>query len=431
MSRSNRPTVNVPLPPDQDLSSQEEDQLIQETAKHMKSFEGHALVKLQMPDYSKCKVNMPNGLRSHAAEVQEMSRVVNGMSTAPLETLPVIKSISELIQDMSHLGDNPDTGQPNCAVAFTKFGTEMLERGHSVSFEPPVSVPEVKMDSSEAPANVNTDDIAEMIRERARRHLQAANFDPWQTHEFQQLIDNFPVPTYFFRHNMDQDNLYEMLRSRQVRLPLMPASLESELLRESGNWPYQYRRTDGVVEEKVYNFPPCSLAQRSRCIAQSSFLMSTLDGLDAPMVPVSLMFVEEWKHFLRTGYPVESGQSWQPRPCILCCRAMLVDWVMFLRVNSMFGFPTHKQSGFEWRTDQVMQFYRNLKGGQDGYAEQFMLDPQPSFKESIIESVVKVNAALLKCRKDSKGRRFIDQSALLWKGPSVPTPHVGEPVSIF
>lgn len=139
------------------------------------------------------------------------------------------------------------------------------------------------------------------------------------------------------------------------------------------------------------------------------------------------MFPPEYEIFLKTGAtPVGT------RPCILCCRYLLVDYVLMCRELLMLGrqgniVPCEDQP-WTMKETQIMQIYYNSMDVINGYYNQYCIIPNA--REPLIQPLVQLNRLSLKGYK-FKNRWMIDQSAIVWKAPSAPVPLLGESVQRF
>lgn len=359
----------------------------------------------------------------------------------PLEDMPVIQSIQQLIHDNPHMQSNPATGQPNCEAACNKFLNDMKSLGHNIELQHHTNnnnnTTKKKSSSTTATTDLvlgsednNNNNNAVDIK---KSHKNCSDVIPWQFVVFTEKIRKLHVPNWYFNdstlsneaiielNKKDQDTFNNLLRRGVLALPEQNTIIENELLTEAGEWkhikpPYT-----------LYYFPSCSLGLE--CIGQSeSLLIGKLKGLTSPIKLTQVMYIDEYKTLLKTN----STSHIPPRPCVLCCRYLLADWVTFLRANQMQGKTgIHKMhSAFEYKSDQVHQFYRNPQDCVNGYAKQFMLPAKP--KEPIIESIVTLNLCQLECKTHPiNGRRYIDQSSLFYVPPPLPQPRVGENLQTF
>lgn len=384
---------------DMDISSQEEDNKAKHNTnkKQQQQVKIHTVIKA--PKQAANTGNLPPPPNLHLARFEAI----------PVNELPVIKNIRELVLEYPHMQSDPITGQPNCTDALNKFNTEMKTLNHEIEAK-------VMLLQDELPIPKPS--------EIQKKHFESAN--TWQLDVFKDKLRRLPIPQLIFHDpnssdeelfsmfKMPQEDLVKMLRSEALRLPIASAQLESDLLRESGTWSH-------LVTKRIYNFPPCMWGPE--CMTYSK-LVGKIQGLDKPMILTQFMFEEEYTAFIQGG---RSGNI-PPRPCVLCCRDSLADWIVYLRAEKLKG-TTSSSIRFQNPEKEIHQFYRNQQNCENGYDSNFMLPVK--IGEPIIESIVTLNSSLLRCDTLINGRRRIDQSALLWKHAKLPEPKSGETMKNF
>ena len=325
----------------------------------------------------------------------------------PVDQLPVIKSIQQVVLEFPHM--QTTAGSPNCEAACNKFAMDMKTLGHVIELkEPELS---------------SADQTAFQIK---TRHLQQSEIVPWNQPVFYERIYRLTVPNWYYNdgtcsyekllemNRMDQAALHQMVRDRVIELPEQGADLENELLCEAGEWSHP-------ATNKIYVFPAC---QYGLCCVTQQELVHELKGLDRPMTLMQIMYRQEYKQFLKFGVLPTMPQ----RPCVLCARQALGEYVTTLRADRMHG-ASNKGQNFQDLSKQVLQWYRNPQNTANGYDQNFMLPAQQH--EPIIHPVVTLNLAQLECKQLANGRRHIDQSSLLYVEPQEPRPGVGEQLSAF
>lgn len=390
---------SLPSDDPMDISSQEEDNL-KSSKPSASNKQSTALIKppKQLANIGNFNAPMDLGLAHY--------------QTIPLDEMPVITSINNLVKDFPHMLTDPETKLPNCEDACNKFLTDSKTMGCEVELR-----------------TLNSDLSSSKLSllQVQKNHLQASETCPWQLTAFLEKLSRVPVPQFYFNdqtstneellhiNQQSQTTLNQMLRTGVLQLPIAPVVLENELLHEAGEWRHH-------KNGQTYHFPPCSFGED--CLA-NKHLVGKIAGLNKPMILMQFMFLEEYWEFYQ-----HQKSSFPPRPCVLCCRDSLGDFVTFLRANQMQGKQLMTQRAqFELKSDQVMQFYRNLQGQENGYDSHFMLPTK--LGEPIIESILTLNTCMLKCVTLETGRRRIDQSALIWHPPKNPVPRVGESLRHF
>jgi hypothetical protein len=338
----------------------------------------------------------------------------------PVDELPVIKSIQDVIKNFPHMQSNPETGEPNCLLACNKFQNDMKTLGHEIELKakPTTTTNELTLSSSNKTAF-----------EIKKYHATSSEIIPWQIPVFETKIRRLTVPNWYFddgtatpeelmkSNKLTQEQFHSLLRKGVFALPELKADMESELLGEAGAWTH-------IRTGQEYYFPPCK--NGFECIGYTH--VGKMKGLEKPMILMQILFPQEYTHFMKTTF---LSNSTPKRPCVLCCRDALGDWVTALRADKMQGGTGMIIVGqnFQDESKQVLQFYSNPKNQDNGYAAEFMLHAQPN--EPIIESLVTLNLSLLECKSLSNGRRRIDQSALFYKSPIQPKPQLGETLQNF
>ncbi len=270
-------------------------------------------------------------------------------------------------------------------------------------------------------------------------HLQSAAATPWEDvllkEKFQQLaIPNFYNTSNALDEDITQEKLQRMLRRGQLQLPYLTAQHESELLAEAGTFRHRNGRT--------YDFPPCKRGKECVCM---QFL---LPNQARPFVLTAMMYPDEYKQFLaRNTKPAVT------RPCVLCLRYTLVDWVVYTR-SLKLSASTQNQTdteqmepcGMTLPTDSVKQstdteersspfdvyqLYYNLSDCEGGYYKEYLLQAEPS--ESIIQPICRLNLSFLRVQQASPGnaRLVVNQNALIWSPPPSVTARVGESLQHF
>jgi hypothetical protein len=207
----------------------------------------------------------------------------------------------------------------------------------------------------------------------------------------------------------DDHLLAQQLKTRQKVLPLMTASLESELLQQAGLWPNPLRY--GELTE----YPRCMNLER--CVAT---LFPLRGAPPQGLILMSFMYEHEMEVFRHSGTaPME------PRPCVLCCRKHVASFILSLRPN--MKRVDEVDGGF------VCQVVRNLVDCEGGYSSVHTFQPALDRWEGLVSPVVGFNTFCLRVVSDPAqgGRLRVDQSALIWRKPPPLRARVGETVQDF
>ena len=374
---------------------------------------------------------------------------LNGLELSegiPENKLPIMRDMKDLVKDYRHMGYNSKTGTPLCQTVYNKWIVEQNKNGDSISLGPipqstkedpseqedgtaliPVRKKKLEKESEKPLRLRSMNKTAKAIR---YEHIQLADVNPWQIPEFNRLRAKIIVPHFYFTGLLGTDNdrlepytqeqLNQMLREKKLKLPVQQADLESLLLAEAGVHIYEDPQTGEQISR---NFPGCSLDDECFGMKLGTKLV---EGLTEPIKLMSMMFAEQYSEFIEKGTVPE-----QRLPCVLCCRSTLSELIHFLRANRMQGKEGTMRAtgGFQWKTNQVFQIYRNLRDQEGGYPQSMMLKYNP--KDPVIDGLVELRTSMLYARKNQYGRWFIDQSALKYKRPVLPKPIIGDSLSDF
>lgn len=206
--------------------------------------------------------------------------------------------------------------------------------------------------------------------------------------------------------NLSPQMLGQLLRTRQKRLPLMTAAMESELLQEAGT--FSVPGKPGLVR----TYAPCKRGED--CVARRDHM---LHGPKGGFVLMGFMYEEEYNHFMETGTgPME------PRACVLCLRAHVTSYILSLRHH--FKRVDEVEGGF------VCHCVRNLVDQPGGYNSVDVFRPSPHRWEGLVDPIAAYNVSKLVARKRNQ-RWMVDQSAMVWQKPEVPKPLLAESVQSF
>ncbi len=252
----------------------------------------------------------------------------------------------------------------------------------------------------------------------SKSHLAQSKINPYQCILWKEKFNRLTVPQFYaeqdLSNGLDQQQLNDMLRLNRLELPVMDAGHESLILAQGGIC----TDADGVER----NFPLCSAMDK--CVGCTS----TIPGLTEATILMAMMYEVEYKKFIEQGIaPPGNG-----RLCVLCYRYRLSDWTLYCRDLRMLaqgdGMSQSTNEAWKMKSMQIMQIYFNKVNTQGGYDASFCILPEP--REPIIQPIVRLARTKLFAYKKN-GRTIIDQSALVWKPPTVPVPINGESVKHF
>ena len=263
------------------------------------------------------------------------------------------------------------------------------------------------------------------------QHEKAFHVIPWQQKLLQARLEALPQPMYYPREltmQMSHDQMLSTLRQRQQYLPLLTATLEDALLQEAGV--FGGRDFPACVNgERCESFRWCCRVQGSEKIIPELNNSNSYKGFAC----TSIMFQEEYDAFIADGTIPNCR-----RPCVLCARVTLCDFVMLMRSQKCTtaaddDITTTSTGGglvLLVTRQPVYQLYRNLVDCEEGYFMHSVLLPKP--EEAIIDPVVRpcISAMVLE-RDTTTGRRRYKQNAIRWKAPEQSQPRIGESVSHF
>jgi hypothetical protein len=340
------------------------------------------------------------------------------------DSVPQIKSMSQLVLDNPHMGVG-EKGQPLCEVGAMKLSNVHQKRKSAAATASDLAITSDKKTIRlvESLLTAGAEAGAAIIQEE---HKTQSAKPSWFAHQVRAKFDALYIPR-FYQHTVSANQISDevlaaCLRRGQLFLPLMPAQLESELLCESGRWEYMYGNT-----VKTYDFPPC--ARGAQCLSMTEDL-----ELPHPFTCTAMMYPDEWLNFLETGVPPTSR-----RPCVLCLRDTVVDYVVYLRQQKMYSdmaaqsreaTPTYQNGD---STQGVYQLYYNLVDQPGGYYQEHVL--QPAVGENIIQPVARPSLSFLGVKMMANRRLYFDQSAIVCNHSAFSKeqlqPHIGENLHHF
>jgi hypothetical protein len=201
---------------------------------------------------------------------------------------PLIRTIRELLEENNYMSKS------DCAIIENK-------RSHN---------------SNGSEQNSRTHLIQTSGCDTKEEHERLINTNPYQVAEFIQKRDQLPVSKFFCEDStssgLSQEELDKQLRESRLMLHCLSAEYESMFLAEGG----QHCDQDGISRK----FPVC--CQDDQCVGMTI----KFHHLTEKIKFVSLMFPNEYETFLQTG-----ATPAVRRPCIPCCRYLLVDWEITCR----------------------------------------------------------------------------------------------------
>jgi len=373
-------------------------------------------------------------------------------TTMEEEDMPKLKSIQEFAQQHAHTAIPIDQQKPMCEEA-EPYMSQSMSLFHSIASSAPAAsaaaAPASASSSSSSSSSGLIPDVQARLIEEQKR---ACNVKPAQSFLYTRLVNQLWNPVFYCENaassssssnsafsamlgeseDQTSQRLQEALRRRQVHLPIMPASLESELLAEGGKFIHCGRE---------YDFPKC--VNGNRCIAmQIDFPLA--DPVDAfrsqkpqRFILTSLMFKEEYEAFILNRTPPSCI-----RPCIACCRNTLVQIVAVTRYTNACASASAADGDNTNNIDHsvprvqievkkhVFQLYRNLVDQQNGYFKEYMFIPKIG-DEAVIDPICLLSKQSLMLRVTKEGRRYLDQSRIVYQPPRVPIPRIGESLQVF
>jgi len=229
---------------------------------------------------------------------------------------------------------------------------------------------------------------------------------------------------------LTQAQLDQKLHHRHIHLELMTASLESELLKESGRWSYEVNG-----QHRLVDFPSC--ANEAECIVynQNSELNRVMRRSGArPFKPCSIMTRHEYDTLL-----LQNIQPRVRRCCVICHRYGVTLYTLETRASRFSNSDFIKQYDNTGdvlitttkETPPVYQLTRNLVDEEEGYKKQYMLMPLQG--DCIIEPIARPMAdkIFVNLVPGGGGRLMIDQEQLKFRRETSMEPTMSESLSHF
>ncbi len=370
-------------------------------------------------------------------------------SITTTEPIPRVCSMSEFALTYPHT-QLDDQAKPKCLLGIDKYTSTkkrnvlasigITQQESNAIHQSPGDIgedvlgsePNLSIISGGGPYSTQLNNVITTTSSSSSDHNKQVATKAWFTEALKKKIEQLTVPRFYQDDvvgggGSSSDALSDALRRGQVHIPVMPSQLESELLCEAGRWEHSRNCT--------YDFPAC--ARGDKCVCTTEYQAM---GAPKPFVCTAMMYPREWKDFLESFTPPQVI-----RPCIMCLRFTLADYITFLRQQRMYTDtpdttqgssldcnPVYQESA-RYRAPSVFQLYYNLVDCPGGYHKEYILKPQAG--ENIIQPIVRPCVSFCPVSVLQNGRLYIDQSAIAcsmegWK-PSDRTPNIGENLRHF
>lgn len=298
---------------------------------------------------------------------------------------------------------------------FRTMAELMVEHGHLDTHKAQNRMCEMaisKLTSKQRSSSSVTHNIEELINQlKPVDHEQASKVIPWEEDLYHKKLSELPRAEYYFRSvqtQLSHEELVKALRQRQVELPLLTSEYEMGIMAEAGTF---------MVGGEPRVYPACYFGDA--CV-------TNVYEIDDPsnvgkFVSMALMYPEEYDIFRANG-----TLPMCIRPCILCCRKRLEDYVLWLREVTMSSESAEASSKGAKKKgkEDVFQLFRNITDGAGGYYHSYMLIPRAD--ECIVDPICMFTCSPLKRAKLANGRRCIDQRVMMWKPTETVKPKIGE-----
>ncbi len=229
-------------------------------------------------------------------------------------------------------------------------------------------------------------------------HFEASQMVPLQWQLLEASRDRVRELTPQFRidgttNPPPQPDIWKALRMEFLELPVYGAAHESNLLRQSGTFTFQGRW--------VRHFPPCKFGRR--CVGFEG--EGHVPGLTQPITLMRAMSPTQWDELWRTDKQ-PAGNA----PCVLCHRSILAAHVHNRRLVASGAFVEADLG--------VAQIWRNKVDEPDGYNGDNVIRARPG--ECIVAPLCTPNYWGLKAVHKDGVMWVIDQSAMVWRPPTLP-----------
>lgn len=251
------------------------------------------------------------------------------------------------------------------------------------------------------------------------------------------------VRTQLFGNGVTDEQLIQMTKDRTLELPLLTSDHENLLLRESGkSWCSE--------TQKHVLFPPCVHGEKCRAytlpllVSQPMPQVQTPSSASAsaaalpdaaddnkgsvdpvkPLILTQILYPHEYDALTRSG-----SIHVEPRPCVLCMRYALYDFVLCLRNSRR---DSHGGLVVVPESIGLHQLYRSLVDEPGGYSRDQMMMPDAQSWEGFVDPFVVYRYSKLRAVYDTVSSCwFVDQRALLYYPPRPVSALVGESVAHF
>lgn len=314
-------------------------------------------------------------------------------------------------------------------------------------FPPPPSA-SVAQSATEAPL-IRVDSIRSLLRDFPEMKMGAAcgggdgkgsfaddpDHNPFAVEACRSALNALPRPEYAMfplGGRIDTSELADAVARRALRvhpnwreweLPVLTTHDEVRLLGESGTFPW----TDASGRVHRITYPPCR--NGDDCIGRRGGAMQRLVGLtdalrgcppDHPgVVLTAIVFPYEWTR--QTPSEPRPGDA---RPCVLCYRILLSDYVYQMRWSGTVRTATAP----------VVQLYANPVNTEGGYVGDFMIRPQSPMNDYLTDACAEFRYLHLRMRRDESqgGRWVVDQTDMVYQPPNEPrTAPMGVALPVF
>ncbi len=248
---------------------------------------------------------------------------------------------------------------------------------------------------------------------------------PWQQTLLDAAFHRLCLPSFFVANNtttttLTTETIVPLLRAGAQQLPILTAQHEQQLLYEAGT----YRLSDG----RSITFPVCFMGRD--CIA-NQYPKVAFTGQTRAFMMTAAMTPDEYTQLLQFNVKPKTI-----RPCVLCHRDSLIQYVLHLKslgLASEITDPREIQSRFRWHTEQpgaepVYQLWRNLVDTPGGYYKSVVREPQNGESLPLLDPLARISTYHMICCTNTleyqPPRLYLNQHALMWRSTQqlLPTP---------
>jgi hypothetical protein len=379
----------------------------------------------------------------------------------------ILKTIGEIIKDHEHLG-NDDNGLPLDPRARSRLNNN---NNNNITIKQEEEEEQQQTDIAIFIGNsqITTKRLtaAELIRNRLQKTSISSTTSQYHEYQLQQIPEESSEYNYLLNQlkqrypeyysSLDYLHIgeyttkllnHELNSKPRINLHIRTAEFESLLLQQGG----KFRERGGG---KFVYYPLCIFKQDCQAYIKYKELK-----LDEPIILMSSFnSIEDYNSFinnisLQTYYLNNNGIEWENdekdhykiQPCVLCHRYTTSLLIQAHRLDTCMGHSTPLQqpiaaveySGshyYDIENNLGIQIYYNLMDQEDGYYSEFMITQ--GSRDCIVQPIVSANLDRLYGKIHSNnGRRYIDQSRLIYQPPAtamnlVPSPEIGIKMSNF